>query len=47
VDQNDKAIINHSLVTAVIGPDGTVKKILAGNRWTVDELVRDLEETVR
>jgi protein SCO1/2 len=47
VDQNDKAIINHSLVTAVIGPDGTVKKIIAGNRWTVDELVRDLEETVR
>ncbi|HMJ08824.1 MAG TPA: SCO family protein [Pyrinomonadaceae bacterium] len=47
VDQNDKALINHSLVTAVIGPDGTVKKIFAGNRWTPDELLKALEETVR
>jgi protein SCO1/2 len=44
VDANDKAIINHSLVTAVIGPDGTVKKLLPGNRWTVDELVASLAQ---
>ena len=44
VDENDKALINHSLVTAVIGPDGNVKKIFAGNKWTVDELLKSLTE---
>lgn len=44
-DENDKTLINHSLVTAVIGPDGVVKKIFVGNRWAVDELVRSLQET--
>jgi protein SCO1 len=43
-DENNKALINHSLVTAVIGPDGNVKKIFAGNRWTVDELLKSLNE---
>ena len=43
VDQNDKAVINHSLRTAVIGPDGTVRKIFAGNEWTKDELLKELE----
>ena len=44
VDQNDKALINHSLVTAVIGPDGNVKKIFDGNRWTVDQLLASLAD---
>ena len=43
VDQNDKAQINHSLRTAVIGPDGTVKKIFAGNEWTKEELLEELK----
>ena len=46
VDETDKAIINHSLVTAVIGPDGKVKKIFADNRWTPAELVQSLKETL-
>jgi len=46
VDENDKTQINHSLVTAVIGPDGTVKKILPGNRWTPEELLRELSAAI-
>ncbi|MEP6850185.1 MAG: SCO family protein [Acidobacteriota bacterium] len=42
VDQNDKAQINHSLRTAVIGPDGKVTKIFPGNEWTSDDLLREL-----
>lgn len=43
IDPNDKTQFNHSLRTAVIGPDGTVKKILAGNKWTPAELLQELE----
>jgi len=43
VDQNDKTQINHSLRTAVIGPDGKVTKILPGNEWTVADLKNELE----
>ena len=43
IDPNDKTQFNHSLRTAVIGPDGTVKKILAGNKWTPAELLKELE----
>jgi protein SCO1 len=43
VDQTDKTQFNHSLRTAVIGPDGTVRKIFAGNEWTTDELLKELQ----
>lgn len=43
VDSNDKTQINHSLRTAVIGPDGKVTKIFAGNEWTPTELKRELD----
>jgi len=43
VDENDKAQFNHSLRTAVIGPDGNVFKILPGNNWTPSDLLSDLE----
>ena len=43
VDENDKTQLNHSLRTAVIGPDGKVKKIFAGNEWTVDDLIREMK----
>lgn len=42
-DANDKTLINHSLRTAVIGPDGKVIKIYAGNDWTPAQLLKDLE----
>jgi len=46
VDKNDKTQINHSLRTAVISPDGTVSKIYAGNSWTTDQLLAELQKAV-
>ena len=46
VDQNDKTKINHSLITAVIGPDGKVTKIFAGNEWTPAQLLKELEASL-
>lgn len=43
VDASDKTQINHSLRTAVIGPDGKVTKILAGNEWTPAQLLREMQ----
>lgn len=43
VDQNDKTKINHSLRTAVIGPDGKVLKVFAGNEWTTNDLLREMK----
>ncbi len=43
VDASDKTQINHSLRTAVIGPDGKVIKIYAGNEWTPVGLLKDLQ----
>jgi len=43
VDQNNKAVINHSLVTAVVSPEGKVTKIFKGNDWTTGDLLRELK----
>lgn len=45
-DENDKTQINHSLVTAVISPEGKVTKIFAGNDWTPGDLLRALKATL-
>jgi len=42
-DEEDKTQINHSLVTAVVDPEGKVTKIFTGNRWTPADLRRELE----
>lgn len=42
VDQNDKTQFNHSLRTAVISPDGKIKKVFTGNDWTVEQLENEL-----
>lgn len=47
VDQSDKTQINHSLRTAVIGPDGKVTMILAGNEWKPGDLLRELQAAIR
>ncbi len=47
VDETDKAQINHNLRTAVIGPDGTVKKIFAGSEWTTDDLLGELKSALK
>ena len=40
---NDQRDITHNLRTAVIGPDGVVKKIYTGNEWTPDDILMDLK----
>jgi protein SCO1/2 len=47
VDETDKTQINHSLRTAVISPDGKVTKIFPGNQWTANDLLRELEFTLK
>ncbi len=45
-DTSDKTLINHSLRTAVIAPDGTVTKIFPGGDWTTGQLLSALETTL-
>ena len=40
---NDQRDITHNLRTAVIGPDGVVKKIYTGNEWTPEDILSDLK----
>lgn len=47
VDPNDKEQFNHSLRTAIIAPDGKVAKILPGNEWTTDDLLGELQTTLK
>jgi protein SCO1 len=46
-DENDKTQINHSLRTAVIAPDGKVTKILSGNDWTANDLIREMKAAAK
>lgn len=46
-DAQDKTQFNHSLRTFVIAPDGTVRKVFSGSDWTTDELLRELQETLK
>ena len=43
-DANDKTQINHSLVTAIISPEGKVTKLFAGGRWTPDDVLAELKK---
>jgi protein SCO1 len=47
IDENDKTQFNHSLRTIVITPDGKVKKVFSGSDWTNDELLRELQATLK
>jgi protein SCO1 len=44
-DAADKTQINHSLVTAVIAPDGKVTRLFTGGRWTPDDVLAELKKT--
>lgn len=46
VDQNDRTQFNHSLRTIIVAPDGKVRKIIAGNQWTANDLLNGLKETL-
>ncbi|MEO5859548.1 MAG: SCO family protein [Pyrinomonadaceae bacterium] len=45
-DAADKTQINHSLVTAVIAPDGKVARLFTGGRWTPDDVLAELKRTL-
>ena len=45
-DANDKTQFNHSLVTAVISPEGKVTRVFSGGRWTPDQVLAELKNTV-
>lgn len=47
IDASDKTQFNHSLRTIVIAPDGKVKKVFSGSDWTNDELLRELQATLK
>jgi len=47
VDPNDKTQFAHSLRTVVITPDGKVQRVFAGNEWMPNDLLRELQATVK
>lgn len=47
IDESDKTKINHSLRTIVVAPDGKVKKVFSGSDWTNDELLGELQSTLK
>jgi protein SCO1/2 len=47
VVRGDSVNFDHNLRTAVIDPDGRVRKIFSGNEWTPEELVREIVVTAR
>lgn len=42
--QTEGGTISHGLTTALISPDGKVARLWRGNGWTVDEVVRAVQE---
>ena len=45
-DQTDKTQINHSLITAVISPEGKVTRIFTGGNWTPEQVMSELKSQV-
>ena len=46
-DANDQTQFNHSLVTAVISPEGKVAKIFSGGRWTPEQVLSELKAVAK
>jgi len=44
MSNGENGIINHTLSTTVIGPDGKVASFYPGNEWTPDQLVADVRK---
>ena len=47
IDPNDKTQFAHSLRTVVITPDGKVQKVFSGNEWTPNDLLKELQATIK
>lgn len=46
IDPTADGSIDHTLTTALVGPDGKIRKLWRGNRWTLEEVVRELRATL-
>ncbi len=44
---NDRGQIMHALMTALVGPDGKVRKLYPGNQWQPAEVLSDLQSLPR
>ena len=44
--QTEGGTISHGLATALVGPDGTIRKIWRGNAWTPAEVIQEVQ-TIR
>jgi len=47
VDAQDKTQFAHSLRTIVITPDGKVQRVFSGNEWTSNDLLKELQATMK
>jgi len=47
LNANDKTQFDHSLRTIVISPEGKVQEIISGNEWTPNDLLRELQATMK
>jgi protein SCO1/2 len=47
LNANDKTQFDHSLRTIVISPEGKVHEIIAGSDWTPNDLLRELQATLK
>lgn len=45
--QSGKEQVIHSLRTAIVGPDSKIVKVFRGNDWKPEEVVKDLQSTVK
>jgi protein SCO1/2 len=45
-DPADEKVIDHSLRTFVIDPQGKVKKVFPGNEWTTDQVLSELRNSL-
>ncbi|MFP4228553.1 MAG: SCO family protein [Salinivenus sp.] len=44
--EQEEGEITHNLVTAVVEPDGTVRRIFRGNDWTPEDVTRTVEQVL-
>jgi len=47
LNSQDKTQFDHSLRTVVITPEGKVHEIIAGGEWTPNDLLRELQTTIK
>ena len=47
IDETDKTQFNHSLRTIVVTPEGKIQKVFSGNEWTPNDLLKELQATLK